>query len=253
LLGDVSVVGASDQSGAGELILDGLLIEGVLTVMEGNLGAVSVRHCTLVPGVARVVVSASATDPEKQNAILNVTFEHSICGPVTLPGTVSHLRISDSIVSSGKDSDEHLAAITATGAEAGLDRTTCFGTVAVRSVEASNSIFSGVLEAAQGQTGCVRFSYLPLESKAPRRYCCRPEDATEAVPMRPQFSSRRYGDPGYAQLGRRCAVEIRQGADDEAELGAFHDLFQPQRETNLYVRLDEYLRFGLEAGIVYVS
>jgi len=36
-------------------------------------------------------------------------------------------------------------------------------------------------------------------------------------------------------------------------MGAFHNLFQPQRETNLRVRLDEYLRFGLEAGIIYVS
>ena len=36
-------------------------------------------------------------------------------------------------------------------------------------------------------------------------------------------------------------------------MGAFHDLYQPQRETNLRVALDEYLRFGLEAGIFYVT
>ena len=36
-------------------------------------------------------------------------------------------------------------------------------------------------------------------------------------------------------------------------MGAFHDLYQPQREINLRVRLDEYLRFGLEAGIFYAS
>ena len=36
-------------------------------------------------------------------------------------------------------------------------------------------------------------------------------------------------------------------------MGAFHYLFQPQRETNLRVRLDEYLRFGLEAGIFYAT
>jgi hypothetical protein len=34
-------------------------------------------------------------------------------------------------------------------------------------------------------------------------------------------------------------------------MGAFHDLYQPQRERNLRVRLDEYLRFGLEAGVFY--
>ena len=71
--------------------------------------------------------------------------------------------------------------------------------------------------------------------------------------VRPQFTSRRYGDAGYGQLALRTATEIREGADDEAEMGAFHELFEPQRETNLRVRLDEYLRFGLEAGIFYVT
>ena len=71
--------------------------------------------------------------------------------------------------------------------------------------------------------------------------------------MRPQFTSLRYGDPGYGQLALHCAVEIRTGADNEAEMGALHTLYQPQRETNLRVRLEEYLRFGLEAGIFYVT
>jgi hypothetical protein len=30
-------------------------------------------------------------------------------------------------------------------------------------------------------------------------------------------------------------------------------LFQPQRETNLRIRLDEYLRFGLSAGLFYAT
>ena len=36
-------------------------------------------------------------------------------------------------------------------------------------------------------------------------------------------------------------------------MGAGHYLYQPQRESNLRTRLDEYLRFGLEAGIFYAS
>jgi hypothetical protein len=36
-------------------------------------------------------------------------------------------------------------------------------------------------------------------------------------------------------------------------MGAFNELMQPQRETDLRVRLDEYLRFGLEAGIFYAT
>jgi hypothetical protein len=36
-------------------------------------------------------------------------------------------------------------------------------------------------------------------------------------------------------------------------MGAYHLLRQPFRETNLRVRLDEYLPFGLEPGIVHVT
>ena len=36
-------------------------------------------------------------------------------------------------------------------------------------------------------------------------------------------------------------------------MGAYHDLYAPQRETNLGIRLDEYLRFGLEAGVFHAS
>lgn len=103
------------------------------------------------------------------------------------------------------------------------------------------------------QQGCVRFSYVPPGSRVPRRHRCRPQDEAEAIRVQPRFSSLRYGDPGYCQLDPLCAVEIREGADDGAEMGVFHDLFQPQRETNLRVRLEEYLRFGLEAGMFYAS
>jgi hypothetical protein len=103
------------------------------------------------------------------------------------------------------------------------------------------------------QEGCVRFSYLPLASQVPSAYRCRPESAREAVRVRPLFASLRYGDPGYCQLSPLCAAEIRQGAHDEAEMGAFHDLYQPQREANLRAGLEEYLRFGMEAGVFYAS
>jgi hypothetical protein len=36
-------------------------------------------------------------------------------------------------------------------------------------------------------------------------------------------------------------------------MGVFNQLKQPQREANLRTALEEYLRFGLEAGIFYVT
>jgi len=153
---------------------------------------------------------------------------------------------------------------------------------------ASNCIFSSVLTmpddtwlspliAQRKQMGCVRFCYVPLNARLPRRYRCQPElainqaiqaeegklasglTATQkagiaqrlASHIRPVFEDDRYAQPAYMQLALSCAREILVGAEDEAEMGVFHDLFQPQRETNLRLRLKEYLRFGLEAGIFF--
>ncbi|MEA3275623.1 MAG: DUF11 domain-containing protein [Pseudomonadota bacterium] len=71
--------------------------------------------------------------------------------------------------------------------------------------------------------------------------------------VKPRFSSTRYGTPAYAQLALYCADEITRGADDESEMGAFHDLFQPQRAANLEARLDEFVPAGMDAGIIYAS
>ena len=81
--------------------------------------------------------------------------------------------------------------------------------------------------------------------------------ATESERIRarltPAFTSIHYGDPGYVQLSPACPVEIRTGAENESEMGAFSFLRQPQRETNLDIRLDEYLPFGLEPATIFVT
>ena len=126
------------------------------------------------------------------------------------------------------------------------------------------------------QIGCVRFSYLEPGSRTPRRFHCQPDLVDEAVAaqvhdgalssaegrqvreqerlrVRPRFNSVRYGTPAYCQLSDHCAPEIRRGADDESEMGVFHDLYQPQREANLQARLDDFVPAGTEAGIIHSS
>ncbi len=71
--------------------------------------------------------------------------------------------------------------------------------------------------------------------------------------VHPRFASTRYGTPTYAQLALSCPDELTRGADDESEMGAFHDLFQPQRAANLQARLDEFVPAGMDAGIIYSS
>ena len=269
ILGNLSILGTAatdpqspEYNNPGRLILNGLLIEGKITVRDGNLGRLEIIHCTLVPAQESLAV-----DPN--NHQLSISLERSICGSITLFKTVSKLGIIDSIIDGGEK------AIAADGTDTTVKTSTVFGSSTVRSLEASNSIFMGKVVAIRRQVGCVRFSSLPLDSQVSRPYRCQPDLALverakelnlnsasdlpqlerDSIQARliPQFTSSRYGDPGYCQLSQRCAAEIRQGADDEAEMGVFHDLYQLQRETNLRVRLDEYLRFGLEAGIFYTT
>ena len=139
---------------------------------------------------------------------------------------------------------------------------------------AENSIFNDCLNVARRQIGCMRFCHVPRRCRTPRRYRCQPDEvvaagralhslstgggvleaqriASEVLRVRPRYDARRYGEPGYARLSLQCAEEITRGADDTSEMGVFHDLFQPQREANLRVRLDEYTPTGMTVGLLF--
>jgi hypothetical protein len=118
---------------------------------------------------------------------------------------------------------------------------------------ASDAIFTDLVWTLRRQVGCVRFCYLPPASQTPRQHRCQPADPRDAGRIRPIFTTLNYGEAGYAQLGTAVPAEIAASAGDGAELGAFHDLYQYQRVANLRLRLDEYLRFGLEAGVLFAS
>jgi hypothetical protein len=104
------------------------------------------------------------------------------------------------------------------------------------------------LIADRKQEGCVRFSFLPAGAKTPRRYQCI--ERTIAGPQ-PIFFAFRYGSPGYMKLLSSTPDVVRRGADDGGEMGAFHFVLAPLRETDLRVRMTEYMPVGLEFGILY--
>ncbi|MBA4159276.1 MAG: hypothetical protein H0X65_17635, partial [Gemmatimonadetes bacterium] len=273
LIGDLAV--SAPEPGA-RLRLNGLLVEGTL-VLDGPV-ALEVAHCTLVPGRALdnqgeprspdrdslMVTAAGVQTPE-------VTITSSITGAIRLPDTTRQLTIRDSIVQAHEVGGIPRAAIAASdagdepGPPATLERVTLFGQVNVRELTlASEVIFTAPVIAQRRQAGCVRFSYVPAGSQTPRRFQCQPDlvlagvtDPAEQARIRgrlvPTFTSERFGDPGYAQLRLSAALEIRAGAENGSEMGAFSALMQPQREANLRTRLEEYLPFGLEAALIYVT
>ncbi len=258
----------------------------------GDLCDVVIRHCTLVPGW-NLDCDCGPQRPEEPSLSLHgtlatVKIQHSILGSISVesnerPSDPPSLMLADSILDAA-DVDG-LALCDPTGGTAftalTIARCTVVGEIRVHAVErADDTIFLGPVRAARRQVGCVRFCYLAPGSRTPRRHHCQPDlvrqavadrlnptaggqaaapdvlDAAadrEALRVRPVFTSLRYGNPAYGQLGQACAPEIAGGASDESDMGSFHDLYQPQRAANLRTRLDEYTVAGFETGIFYTS
>lgn len=246
--------------------------------------SVVLRHCTLVPGwsIDSNCEPYRPAEPslELYNVRAQLRIEHTIIGSIQVHENEVNIdpipiMITDSIVDATNPRKEAIGAPGFAVAHAVLTmlRCTVFGIVDVHAVElAENCIFFDCINVARRQLGCVRFCYVQPHCRTPRRYRCQPDLVTQAVSptvvdsakrasliaseelrVRPQFTSIRYGNPGYAQLTLTCAGEIKQGADDESEMGVFHDLYRPQREANLRQRLDEFTPAGMDAGLLYGS
>ena len=254
----------------GRLVLDGLVISGgalhLAAFADNELREIALRDCTLVPGLA-LNSDGSAVSPGAPSLIIDhptakVTLERCIMGPIICVAD-AQVTLTDCIVDAGAaDAVTYADATGGPGASLTIAQSTLIGKVHAKEIIlASNSIFFAGLAAGDAwaapiiaqrrQEGCMRFSFVPSGSVTPRRFHCIP-DAAHPTAL-PQFTSLRYGDAAYGQLRQITDGTIRSGADDGSEMGVLHDLFQPQRETNLGIRLDEYLRFGLHAGIFYAS
>jgi hypothetical protein len=249
---------------APRIVLDGLLVAGRGLNVSGPVGAVVLRHCTLVPGWS-LEPECDPHSPEEPSLVLErttacVQIERSILGTIEVIGDeVNHdplpIHIRDSVLDATGHDREALSAPDCRLAHAVLHahRTTVIGEVHTHAVEiGENSVFTGQMRVARRGVGCLRYSYVPPGSRTPRRHRCQP-DLSGGEPLRPLFTSERYGTPAYGRLSDACPPEIRRGADDGSEMGVFHDLYEPQREDSLRARLAEYTPAGTDAGIIPVT
>src|SRR5262249_33595558 len=210
-----------------------------------------------------------------------LALDHCLCGPLDVDARTA-IAIADSAVDGGADSHSAIAgnAGSACGALS-IARSTIIGTINAREIGTiENSIITGVISCARQQQGCIRYSYLPFASTTPSTYRCQPRSAiddavakahplTKTHPpskaeydaivsstlawLKPLFTDRARSKPGYLQLADPCPREIAAGAEGGGEMGIFNSLETSRREANLVYRLSEYLRIGLESGVIHAS
>jgi len=259
-------------------------------VGDAETRTVILRNCTLVPGHTRTATGQPAQPSRASLLVLDpfarVVIDRCVLGPiVAVEG--SRVEITDSGVdASVRDAvaicgrpevpnglrtvsgvaDMAVGDGTTPAGEIDLHECTVVGGIHCTQLDASNTLLVATLPAGdlrlaavharRRQVGCVRYSFVPEGSRTGKKYRCAPHAGDPAAVRRatsPRFTSLRYGDPAYLQLAAVTSDAIRRGADDESEMGVTHLLHAPQRESNLLLRLDEYLRFGLEAGYFYAT
>ena len=191
------------------LTLDGLLITGRGIHLQGDLDCVVIRHSTLVPGW-ELEADCTPCHPSKPSITTRgfrgrLVIEHSIVGAIHVNEDEVRqdpidLRVSDSILDATSSGRSVLATPRGRRAHAILTvtRSTLIGQLLIHAIErGENSIFLGRADVARSQRGCIRFSWVPKDSRTPRRFHCQPDLAiTTAAPgaeglAQPEQSSRR--------------------------------------------------------------
>lgn len=276
----LQITGNGDRAA---LTLDGLWIEGGIAIAAGSLERLAIRHCTLVPGW-RINAAGAPQFPDRPsihvaapNPDFRLELARSISGALHVAEDSDGVVAGDSIIDAFAPATPACAAANGerVGPPASFVRCTVRGEVRARQIDLiSESIMLGRVLAARRQIGCTRFSFLATGSRVPRRFRCQPDLALAdfaaargrpisaltaaqrsavTLSVTPSFTSTQFGHPAYMQLARSCPAAITQGAEDGGEMGVFYLVQQTQRLANLRLALAEYLRVGLEAGVLFGS
>jgi Phage tail protein (Tail_P2_I) len=244
-----------------KVTIKGLWIKGQVQTPK-TLKSLLIQDCSLlVTGQVSILTAADSED-------LEIEVSRSKIGACKLDGNIVKATFTDCIIH-----ELNGRSLSDTWPKAAPPLTiincTIFGAVKAKQLDlVSESILLAPALAERTQTGCIRFSWLPLASRVPRRFYCQPN--LEAASLKaespslaqtiinqhamiatyPRFESKDPHSVAYAQLGHGCPETVSRGSEDQGEMGAWHFLFEQERISNFMNALDEYLRFGIDAGLI---
>lgn len=261
LTADWVIEGTGDDA---TLVLDGLFVcGGYRLVLTGRFAQVTVRCCTLDPGtwdtktkdhaLAADAVKLAPTRLVVEGSVARLVVERSVLGPVKAAAGVSVFAAADSIFQAvtlttvgGKAVRETV--IDLPKADVRLTRCTAIGPGHVHRVTADGCILNGDFDAADVQTGCVRFTGWTTGSALPRKFESA-EVPAGAVP----FASVDFGRPDYGVLSATADERLRAGGEGGAEMGAFASALWPLKRRGLLAKFAEYLPIGLVPVVIDVT
>jgi hypothetical protein len=247
----------------GNLLLQGLWLQGADLVLAGTWAQVTLVLCTVDPGTTdptaanglMAAVDGSSLVPGHlliQGIIGALSLQSCITGPIAVRtgGSLASFAASDCIIQSLTGAAD--PALNLLSGSANLLRTTVMGPVQLHALSASDCILDDVVSVVNTQTGCVRFSTIAAGSTLHAPYRCATVVAGANI-----FRSRAFGNPDYARLRADADQAITQpssavpapsvlnGGENGAEPGAFTAETQALTLKGLAQKLLEYAPVGL--------
>ena len=262
--GNGNMVTLRSTNSDAELVIDGLWI-GVFPAMgsgatrlriDGTWHKVSLRNITIDPGGERA--AAPGQPPEAipavrllfGGAIDEIVIDSAITGRIEEqvtpldPCATDTVAICNAIIRS----ESTAPAIRMRNADLCLDECTIFGNVIAGRLDASQVLVDGLVRIEDQQSGCFRFSAAAAGGRVPQPYESHFFDG--GLPPG-TFVSRRFGDPGYAQLSEIAPLEIREGGQNGTEMGAFNRALDPIKRADLRAKLEEFMPINAIAQLVF--
>ena len=271
------------------VVLNGLVLAGAPLVLEESADAETrrlvLRHCTLVPAITRDPDGSPPLVGRASLIVLHpfaeVVLDHCVVGPVVAVEG-AEVRANDSVIdASGADevaycgrapagggglltvssaADRETGDGLAAGGHLTLEACTVLGKVHAQRLDVSNSLLLAQLDAPPATPGPRRCG--PSGGRSVHPLLVRPAGIPDAAPL--PVRRRRSRAPAVPHL----AALRRPGLHAAAALDApRHPHRRERRERDgrrpralpapardePAVRLDEYLRYGLEAGFFYAT
>jgi len=249
------VVALTDPAQAPAPVVTTLLIDASAAPIQ----RVTLSNVTLDPGGerARLTPCQAVAIPYVRlllkGEVRELVIERSIVGPIeeltaaTDPCSVGTVIVRDSIVQS---IDPARPAILLKSGRLDIERSTVLGAIAVNRLDASELLVTGLVTVTDNQHGCFRFSAAGADPamRLPRQF----ESHLVRGGIAPHvFVSRRFGDPGYAQLSQTAPEAIVTGGENRSEIGAFNRALAPVRAADFRTKLDEYAPMHTICQLIY--
>ncbi len=226
------------QAAGARLLLDGVLVDGCVTIQASASAddfELSIVDATLAPRAEPSLATAAVM------LDAHVSLKRSICGKIVLPELGTLLDAETSIVD-GMGGTAIAGTGDGTGPRTTLRRCTVLGDVRAFAAVVDGAIVDGTLTVSAGDASAA------THAAVRRLVGVEAPSSVRTGPVR--FASRRFGTDGYARLPLSADTSLLAGAANGEELGAFHAAATGRRLANVRTVLDEYVPFGVVAGVI---